>query len=86
MDGCAPIAARTLDISANGISLLMNEPLQTGQRCQISFEMYFDGKANVVTAKAAVSHCIFSSTGFKVGFQFSKLDLSAMTVIAKFIR
>lgn len=86
MDGAAPVVARTLDIGSTGVSLLLNESVPTGRRGKVTFEMYFDGTSHIVTAQASVIHCIFSSSGFKAGLQFSNLDMSTMTVISRFMR
>jgi hypothetical protein len=86
MDGAAPVAARTFDIGANGLGLTLSEPLVVGKQGQITFEMYFEAKSSVITSRAAVTYCIFSGGDFKAGFQFINLELSAMTVIAKFMR
>lgn len=86
MDGAAPVVARTLDIGASGVSLLLNESVPTGRRGNVTFEMYFDGVSHIITAQASVIHCIFSSSGFKAGLQFSNLELPAMTAISRFMR
>ena len=83
--GAAPVAARTIDIGANGIALLLDESATPGQHGQVSFEMFLNGKENVITSRAIVMYCLFSSSGFKVGLQFSNLELSAKTAIAKFM-
>ena len=83
--GAAPVAARTIDIGANGIALLLGDSVTQGQRGQVSFEMFLDGKENVITSRAIVMYCIFSSSGFKVGLQFSNLELSAKAAIVKFM-
>lgn len=84
--GAAPVAARTIDVGANGIALLLDDSATVGQQGQVSFEMYLDGQANIITAGATVMYCLFSSSGFKVGFHFSSLELSAKTAIAKYMR
>lgn len=83
--GAAPVAARSIDIGANGIALLLDDSAAPGQQGQVSFEMNFDGKGNVITARVTVMYCLFSSSGFKVGLQFSNLELSAKIAIAKFM-
>jgi hypothetical protein len=84
--GAAPVAARTIDIGANGISLLLADSATPGQKGQVSFEMLLEGKSHIITARATVMYCLFSSSGFKTGFQFSDLELPARTLIAKYMR
>jgi c-di-GMP-binding flagellar brake protein YcgR len=83
--GTAPVAARTIDIGVNGMALLLDDAATPGQQGQVSFKMFLDGKENVLTSRATVMYCLFSSSGFKVGLQFSNLELSAKTAIAKFM-
>jgi hypothetical protein len=85
-DGAAPLLARTLDVGGNGASISYSEPIQAGRACELSFELFMDGKASSVKTRSKVSHCIFSNGEYKIGFQFVKLDLAAMTLLAKFLR
>lgn len=86
VDGSAPVVARTFDIGAASVELILPEPLTVGQRAHVSFDMYFDGKSHPIAARATVSHCIFSHDGFKVGFTFASLDPVAAGIIARFLR
>jgi len=86
MDGHAPMLVRTVDISANGLSITVPEPMQTGQAGQISFDLLVEGKAVPIAARVKAMYCIFSSGDFKVGFQFLNLDLNAMTQLSRFLR
>lgn len=86
VEGGVPVPARTIDIGPGGMGVIVADPVKEAQRGQVQFEMFFEGKSHVVTAHVTVSHCIFSSDGFKVGLQFGKLELSAMSVIAKYMR
>ena len=86
MDGAPAVAARTVDITPSGICLSAGQSLKTGLQGQISFEMYFGGASHIITARAVVTHCIFSGNEFKVGFQFLDLGLAALTTISKYMR
>jgi len=86
MDGAAPLPGRTLDISTTSISLTLGHKLPVGQSGHVSFELFLDGKAQILTCRSTVSYCIFSGDDFKLGFQFVNLDLSALTAITKFLR
>lgn len=86
MDGAAPLPGRTLDISATGMSLTLGHKLAVGQSGQVSFELFLDGKAQILTCRSKVSYCIFSGDDFKLGFQFVNLELSTLTAITKFLR
>ena len=86
MEGMAPVTGRTFDVGGNGVSVTTANPLKVGQSGQVTFELFIDGKATVIATRSKVSHCIFSNGEFKIGFQFVNLDLSAMAVLAKFLR
>jgi hypothetical protein len=82
----APVAGRTSDLSSNGVSVSFPGPLPVGQVGQLMFDIFVDGKLTTIKARAKAMYCIFSSGDFKVGFEFLKLDLSAMTAVARFLR
>lgn len=86
MEGHAPMLVRTVDISANGVSISVPEPMQTGKTGQISFDLLVEGKTVSIAARVKAMYCIFSSGEFKVGFQFLNLDLNAMSQLARFLR
>lgn len=86
MDGHAPVLVRTVDISANGLSISVPEPMQAGQAGQISFDLLVEGKRVPIAARVKTMYCIFSNGEFKVGFQFLNLDLNAMSQLSRFLR
>ncbi|MDN2671088.1 MULTISPECIES: PilZ domain-containing protein [unclassified Janthinobacterium] len=86
MDGAGPVAARTLDVGPGGMSAVIAEPVPTGKKGKVLFELFYDGAAHIIEARVAVSHCIFSSAGFKVGLTFQQLDMAVSSAISKFMR
>jgi hypothetical protein len=86
MDGLPPKQARTLDIGATGMSLTFEHKLEVGHMGQVSFELFLDGKPQVMTCRSKVSYCIFSGDHFKIGYQFVNLDLTTSAAITKFLR
>jgi c-di-GMP-binding flagellar brake protein YcgR len=86
MDGHAPTMVRTSDISANGVSISVPEPMRVGQAGQVSFDLLVEGKLVPIAARVKAMYCIFSSGEFKVGFQFLNLDLNAMSQLSRFLR
>lgn len=86
MDGASPAPGRTIDLGLSGMSITMGHMVQVGQLGQVSFEMFVDGKPNIITCRSKVTYCIFSGDDVKVGFQFLNPDLSAITLITKFMR
>jgi c-di-GMP-binding flagellar brake protein YcgR len=86
VDSDGPLAGRTTDLSASGVSVSFSGPLPVGQIGQLMFDIFVDGKLTTIKARARAAYCIFSSGDFKVGFEFVNLDLSAMTAVARFLR
>lgn len=86
LDGAAAAPARTLDICQSGISLTMGHMVQAGTAGTVSFEMFIDGKPQVITCRAKVTYCIFSGDEVKVGFQFINPEQAALAAITKFMR
>lgn len=78
--------ARTVDISSAGMSLTVDEPCKSGLTCSIDFDLYYDGKSTPINIRAKLAYCILSGNEFKVGLTFQNFDLSAMTLLAKFLR
>lgn len=85
-EGIAPLTARTVDVGGNGICLNYPQPLPTGRDCELSFDLFMDGKVSTVKTRSKASYCIFSNGEYKIGFQFLYLELAAMTLLAKFMR
>lgn len=86
IDGQAPVVARTVDVSSAGMCIQVAEPCRTGVSCQISFDLFYDGKSTPISARSKIAYCILSGNEFKVGLVFQNLDLSAMTALARFLR
>ncbi|CAN7418785.1 PilZ domain-containing protein [Duganella sp. LjRoot269] len=86
MDGMPPQQGRTIDISSNGLSLTFDHKLAVGHMGQVSFELFIDGKAQILSSRSKVSYCIFSGDHFKIGLQFLNPDAATTTAVNKFLR
>jgi hypothetical protein len=86
MEGQPPAQGRTSDLGANGVSITVPHPLQTGQTGQVGFDLLVDGTPFPLRARVKVMYCIFSNGEFKAGFQFMNLDLTAMSQVSRFLR
>lgn len=86
MDGMPPQQGRTLDISSTGLSLTFDHKLAVGHLGQLTFELFMDGKGQLVSSRAKVNYCIFSGDQFKIGFTFINVDSATSSVINKFLR
>ena len=86
MDGMQPKQGRTLDMASTGLSLTFDHKLEVGHTGLVSFELFLDGKPQILTCRSKVSYCIFSGDHFKIGFLFQNLDVATAASINKFIR
>lgn len=86
MDGLPAMMGRTIDVSIGGISLTFDNKLLVGQMGQVSFEIFLEGKGQVISTQAKVSYCIFSGDHFRIGFQFVNPDTVTVATINKLMR
>ena len=86
MDGMPPQPGRTLDLCASGLSMTFDHKLAVGHTGQVTFELFLDGKGQLVNCRAKVTYCIFSGDHFKIGYQFVNPDAATTAIVNKFIR
>ncbi len=84
--GAEPLAVRTLDISINGVCLSFFKPMPIGLAGRLSIDLMIEGKVNTIDVQAKAAYCIFSNGQYKVGFQFTGVDMATVTLLAKFMR
>jgi hypothetical protein len=83
--GAEPLAVRTVDISIQGVCLSFLQPLPIGLTGRVTIDLMIDGKIKTIDVLAKAAYCIFSGGQYKVGFQFTSVDLPTVTVLAKFL-
>lgn len=86
IEGGAPFLGRTTDVSANGVSVSVAQPVAAGQSAQLRFDLLVEGKLVPIHSKARTQYCILSNGEFKVGLQFLNLELGAMTALSRFLK
>lgn len=86
MQDAPPVTVRTVDVAASGVCITAPAPVPMGAAGKVSFDLYHDGKNSAIAAKVKATYCIFSNGEFKIGFQFTNLELSAMSALAKYLR
>jgi c-di-GMP-binding flagellar brake protein YcgR len=78
----APLKGQAIDISLNGISVLVAEPIPFGLSCSVAFEVAIDGEIKQVSAIARSVYSVAKGTeGFRIGLQFFYLDESKAALI-----
>ena len=80
------LPARTVDISANGLSLVCDKSLQKGDIWQIAFDLPMEGQFHPIAAVAEVAHGIIAANGMRVGFRFQRLNMASMIAISRYVR
>jgi c-di-GMP-binding flagellar brake protein YcgR len=86
VEGETPLAVRTTDVGASGLSVNVPGPIKAGQTVQVGFDLMVEGKIVKINARSRVQYCILSQGEFKVGLEFVNLELAAMTALARFLR
>lgn len=85
-EGGERVMGRTTDVSANGVSVNVPQPLGAGQTVQMRFDLLVEGKLVPIQSRARTQYCILSNGEFKVGLQFLHPELGAMTALSRFLR
>ena len=78
------LSGHTLNVSVDGVCILLEDQIPQGASYPIRFEMIINGKVDVITALARAVYGVFASQGgFRVGFQFKEDDPKRTTLIKK---
>lgn len=84
--GAPPLTVRTLDIGGQGVCLSFLQPMPIGLSGKLAIDLMIEGKIHTIEAVARSAYCIFSGGQYKVGFHFTSINLTAVTLLAKFLR
>lgn len=67
--------ARTIDISAQDLSIMVDAPLEIGHAASLAFNVTIKQKTTPLEFKGRVSYCVLVGTeGFRVGFELMSRD------------
>lgn len=84
--GQLPLVGKTLDLSHNGISLLLPQALQQGCVGNLQFTIFVNGNLERIRARVEVSNCVFLSTDVRIGFRFVELDPASKRMLGALMR
>lgn len=80
------VAAKTSDISVEGICLLADISLNAGALCTVEFNASYTEEPIILRLQAQVAYCVLAGQdGFRLGFQFHDLDQQAKNYIQKIL-
>lgn len=79
------LAGRTVDLSQEGLALLLPRPLPPGSVCRVDFALYVDGVHRAVAAAAEVSNCVFLRDDVRIGLRFTSLDKNTKKMLSAFV-
>jgi len=75
------LSAHTVDISVEGICIVLQDQIPTGVVCPIRFEMTVNGKDHVITAQAkSIYFVLAGGDGFRAGFAFREDDSQRVVI------
>jgi hypothetical protein len=68
------LTGKAIDISSNGISMVLPESLESGKECLVTFEATVAGTKYKVAVRANPVYSIYSGDSFRTGFKFERVD------------
>lgn len=80
------LVGKTLDLSHNGISLLLPQALPQGCVGNLRFLIFVNGNLEPIRARVEVANCVFLSTDVRVGFRFVELDPASKHILGVLMR
>ena len=85
LPGHAPLAGVTIDISRDGVALLLDHPLPPGMGCDISFNVFAKGAVQRIDAKAQALNSVFVRDAVRVSFSFNHIGVEAQRMLSEFV-
>ena len=82
--GQAILQGYTLDISAQGLSVLIPIPLKVGEVCSVRFNIMINGQTMRVAGTGKVINCSCAGEGFRIGLHFKAQDPAVQQALIKF--
>lgn len=82
--GEAIIQGYTLDISVQGISILLPRALKVGEVCAVRFGILINGQTVRVAGAGKVANCSCAGEGFRIGMHFKAQDPSIQQALIEF--
>ncbi|HVY24304.1 MAG TPA: PilZ domain-containing protein [Steroidobacteraceae bacterium] len=74
----------TLDISAQGLSVLIAMPLKVGDVCAVRFNILINGSTMRVAGTGKVANCTCAGEGFRIGMHFKAQDPAVQQSLLNF--
>jgi hypothetical protein len=75
IDQTRKVAARTLDLSIEGVCLLANISMHPGTACHIEFNASYTHEPLLLKLEARTAYCVLAGQdGFRIGFHLPDVD------------
>ncbi|HEU0202822.1 MAG TPA: PilZ domain-containing protein [Burkholderiaceae bacterium] len=85
LPGRKVLRARTLELSRDGLSVLIEQSLRGGA-CEVRFDLSAGGKLETVAVQTRVAYCVLAGKdGFRVGFEIVAADATSRAAIDRFL-
>ena len=81
----AIIQGYTIDVSAQGLSVLIPLKMNVGDVCAVRFGIMINGQIMRVAGAGRVANCSCAGEGFRIGMLFSAQDESVQQALADFV-
>lgn len=85
--GRVALSGKMVDISVNGVCVLLDDMVPVKITCTLECDIFQDGVHRVFSTPAVSVYAVLASTfGFKVGFQFGPRSAAAQKTLAEIMR
>ena len=85
LPGHPPLAGTTIDISRDGIAILLDHPLPGGIACEIGFSVFAKGGVQRLDLGAQALNSVFVRDAVRVCFSFTRVGLDAQRILSEFV-
>lgn len=83
VEGVAQQDGWTIDLSMQGVSMMLHDTIAIGRSCAIKFGRMEGGKLLEVSAVAKVVYSILGNDGYRIGFQFTQMDAGSKSSLTQ---
>lgn len=84
LPGAGIVQGYTLDISAQGLSVLIPIALKVGEVCSVRFNILINGQTTRVSGVGKVANCSCAGDGFRIGMHFKAQDPAIQQALIMF--
>jgi c-di-GMP-binding flagellar brake protein YcgR len=85
LPGQPPLPGRALDVSADGMSMLLPHPLPEKLSCRVRFALFVHGAFHKFDIKAQLLGSVFLSDSVRLSLKFNEIEPATRKLLADFV-